>query len=37
MNFLESVVFLIVYVGVGAGIPLMWYARQVNKQNAHTE
>jgi len=31
MTFLESILFLIVYVGIGAGIPLMWYAKQVSK------
>jgi len=31
MNFLESILFLILYVGIGAGIPLMWYAEQVSK------
>ena len=31
MNFLESILFLILYIGIGAGIPLMWYAKQVSK------
>jgi hypothetical protein len=30
MNLLESILFLILYVGI-AGIPLLWYAKQVNK------
>lgn len=26
--------FLIVYIGFGVGIPLVWYAKQVGKENA---
>lgn len=31
MNFIESILFLILYVGFGAGIPLLWYVKQVSK------
>ena len=41
MTFLESILFLILYISFGAGIPLLWYAKQVSKHrlkhvNAHT-
>ena len=30
MNFLESILFLISYIGIGAGIPLLWFAKKVS-------
>jgi hypothetical protein len=28
---LSEILFLILYIGFGAGIPLLWYAKQVSK------
>lgn len=33
MNFLESILFLVFYVGIIAGVPLIWYARKVSGTN----
>jgi hypothetical protein len=32
MNLLESILFLILYVGFGAGVPLLWYAKKVRRE-----
>ena len=32
MTFLESILFLILYVSIGAGIPLLWYATKTPRR-----
>jgi len=37
MNLEESIYFLIFYVGIFAGIPLLWYATKVSPKNNESE
>jgi hypothetical protein len=37
MTFLQSILFLILYVGLGVGVPLMWFAKQVGKHGKKDE
>ena len=35
MTFLESMLFLFLYVSIGAGIPLMWYATRTGRRQTN--